>query len=110
MNTVIENLTRDYFLAFNLKDSAELSRMFDDNVELVDWEVNVKGKGPMLANNQQLFNTVKTIKVIPEIIAVYGTTSLSRISVKIDEVTIKVVDVITFNNAGKIIRIEAYRQ
>lgn len=110
MQALIENLSRDYFLAFSLKDSAALSMMFDDNVVLIDWEVNITGKDPVMANNQQLFNTVGTIKIVPEKIAVRGLSVMAKISVEIDNVKLKVVDIITFNDLGKIIKLEAYKQ
>lgn len=110
MQNLIENLSRDYFLAFSTKDSAELSRMFDDDVELIDWEVNLQGRTAVMANNQELFNSVSTVKVVPQIIAVQGLAAMAKILVEIDGAKLKVVDIITFNNLGKIIRIEAYRQ
>ena len=110
MQTLIENLSRDYFLAFTLKDSIELSRMFDEAVELVDWEVNLQGRDAVMTNNQKLFNSVSNIKVVPEIIAVYGLTAMAKILVEIDGIKLKVVDIITFNNLGKIIKLEAYKQ
>jgi hypothetical protein len=110
MNNVIENLTRDYFVAFGNKDENTLSRMFDENVELVDWEVNLTDRGPVMLNNKNLFESVKEIKITPKLIAVYGLTSMSKILVEIDGMKLNVVDIITFNNAGKIVNIEAYKQ
>jgi AAA+ ATPase superfamily predicted ATPase len=110
MNNVIENLTRDYFVAFGNKDENTLSRMSDENVELVDWEVNLTDRGPVMLNNKNLFESVKEIKITPKLIAVYGLTSMSKILVEIDGMKLNVVDIITFNNAGKIVNIEAYKQ
>jgi hypothetical protein len=110
MNTVIESLTKDYFLAFSKKDINELQRMFDVNVQLIDWEVNYTGRSLVLEFNQALFDKVGSINVRPELIAIYGTTSMSKILVEVDGAALKVVDILTFNDAGKIIRIEAYKQ
>jgi ketosteroid isomerase-like protein len=110
MNTIIENLTRDYFAAFSRKDTGELKRMFDENVQLIDWDVNYTGRSLVLEFNQKLFDNVGTIKVTPELIAVYGTTSMSKILVEVGDVALKVVDIITFDSAGKILKIEAYKQ
>jgi ketosteroid isomerase-like protein len=110
MQILIEGLSRDYFTAFSNKDSQTLSKMFDSDIELMDWEVNCKGKESVMANNQELFDSVKEIKIAPELIAVYGLTAMAKISVEVDGAKLKVVDIITFNNLGKIIKIEAYKR
>lgn len=110
MNIIIESLTRDYFRAFSNKDITELERMFDVDIQLIDWDVNYTGRSLVLEFNQELFKNVNTIAVTPELISVYGTTSMSKILVEVDNSALKVVDVITFNDAGKIVKIEAYKQ
>jgi hypothetical protein len=110
MNTIIENLTKDYFTAFANKDESNLYRMFNENVELVDWEVAVSGRDAVMKNNHDLFKSVKEIKITPALIAVYGTTSMSKILVEVDNVKLNVVDIVTFDSEGKIIKIEAYKQ
>jgi hypothetical protein len=108
MNDVIENLTKDYFVAFSKKDETALFRMFDENVELVDWQVNITGRGAVMTNNQNLFESTGEIKITPMLIAVYGLTSMSKILVEIGSNSLNVVDMITFDNLGKIVKIEAY--
>jgi hypothetical protein len=110
MQTIVENLTRDYFRAFSNKDSAELKRMFDENIQLIDWDVNYTGRSLVLEFNQKLFDSIGNIQVTPSLIAVYGTTSMSKILVEVDGNALKVVDIVTFNSEGKIVKIEAYKQ
>lgn len=110
MQPLIENLTKDYFVAFANKDDAALFRMFDNNVELVDWEVRLSGRDAVMRNNSNLFESVTEIKITPVLIAVYGLTSMSKILVEINGQSINVVDMITFDNLGKIVKIEAYRR
>jgi len=110
MNIPIENLTRDYFTAFANKDETALFRMFDDDVELIDWEVNISGRGAVMRNNSNLFESVREIKITPMLIAAQGLTSLSKILVEIDGQSLNVIDMITFNDSNKIVKIEAYRR
>lgn len=108
MQELIENLSRDYFNAFSNRDDIALFRMFDENVELIDWEERIQGRGPLLSHNQRFFESVGKITITVELIAVYGLTSFSKLLIDIDGKSLNVVDTITFNNLGKIVKIEAY--
>jgi len=110
MQPLIESLSKDYFNAFGNKDQITLLRMFDENVELIDWEVNLSGRSAVMQNNNDLFESVKEIKITPMLIAVYGLTSVSKILVEIDGQSLNVIDMITFDNLGKIVKIEAYKR
>lgn len=110
MQILIESLTRDYFRAFSDKDSSTLFKMFNIDIELIDWEESIQGRNEVLKHNQKLFDSVNKINIIPELIAVYGLTAMAKILVEIDGATLNVVDVINFDNFGKIAKIEAYRR
>lgn len=110
MQILIEHLSRDYFTAFSNKNSSDLFRMFDEDVELVDWDINLCGRAAVIEHNQRLFDSVNQIKVTVELIAAYGLTGMAKILVEVDDIKLNVVDILTFNNLGKISKIEAYKQ
>lgn len=103
---------KEYFQAFSNKDIDKLSEMFDDNAQVKDWEIDITGKKEILAHNQQFFDSISTIDI-----NVIGLANISEdyimadISILIDNtITVEVQDRITFNAAGKITRIKAYKK
>ena len=102
-------LVIDYLMAFSEKRIDDLSHMFDDNIELIDWDNHVVGKEAVLLFNIGLFDSVKKIDVYVDQLGDGGDVVFAKIKVIIDQTVLNVVDVITVAN-GKIKRIEAYKQ
>jgi hypothetical protein len=108
------NLTKmvgKYFDEFQNKNLKNLSIMFDENIKLKDWDVDILGKTDVLLFNEQLFDSVKDIKInIKNIYVGSNSTAIGEVTVVIDnDITLAVVDIITFNRAGKIESIRAYK-
>ena len=122
-NAVTENKVRDYFTAFGNKDVQTLCKMFDSNIHLTDSHVNCKGIVEVLQANQTIFDNCLRITPIIDDIIVDGNNVCAVIDIEImtasndptkdyaeDHVTLKVVDLIQFNDKGLIERISAYKQ
>jgi len=109
MSDHIEKLSRDYANAFSNKDITTLTEMFDNDIHLVDWQIYIQGIDAILEYHKMLFNSVETIQI--EVLSVTSspTTAFAEINVIIDRLPIKVLDVITFNDVDKIIKVEAYK-
>ena len=84
--------------------------MFDDNVTLRDWEIDKKGIESVLKANLNIFQNVKTINVIPQNIISENNFVFAELKVVVnDDDELKVVDLIEFNNKGKIISIMGFK-
>mgnify|MGYP003646352132 CR=1 FL=1 len=105
-----ENNLIEYFSAFSNKNIDLLSDMFSDDVELTDWNISVKGKQDVIMANENIFNSVNTIKVTPISFFSNGSsTYLVLICILINEdQTLNVSDVIRFNDEGLIESICAF--
>lgn len=101
-----------YFETFSNKDIEGLSRMFSDEVTLVDWDISETGIENVIRANKNIFQSVKTISVTP--LKYYSSDDRSyavEISILIDEnETLDVVDIISFDQNGLINSIKAYKK
>jgi len=104
-------LIKQYFENFSNKRIDLLEQMFSQDVELTDWEISAKGISQVVVANQKIFNSVETITVDVGVLAETDNTVFAQISVIVNSsVTIKVIDVITFDQEGKISKVSAYKQ
>lgn len=107
---MIEKLTNEYFDLFSNKNIDGLSNLFDDNIELKDWDVDAKNKENVLNSIKNIFNSVESIKTIPIKYYQDDLTICCDIYIEINnKEKINVMDVITFNNLGKIKKIKAFK-
>jgi steroid delta-isomerase len=104
-------LIKQYFENFSNKRIDLLEQMFSQDVELTDWEISAKGIGQVVVANQKIFNSVETITVDVGVLAETDNTVFAQISVIINSSDIiKVIDMITFDQEGKISKVSAYKQ
>lgn len=101
-----------YFETFSNKDIEGLSKMFSDEVTLVDWDISESGIENVINANKNIFKSVETINVIP--LKYYSNDDGSyavEISILINGTeTLDVVDVISFDQNGLINSIKAYKK
>jgi ketosteroid isomerase-like protein len=103
----------EYFKHFEEGNLKELSKMYHDDIHLIDWNGQWKGKEEVLKMNKGLFDSNKVEVIVHEIeqpifreSRVYCTISITITSDT--EIVLKVIDIIDFDNNGKITRIEAF--
>ena len=107
--SILKDLAIQYFETFSRKDTAGLSELFTDNVNLRDWERSATGKTDMLAANKDIFDAVNTIAVTPIALYEENSTVVAEIEVLVNnEIKILVVDVIKFED-NKISSVVAYK-
>ena len=100
-----------YFQTFCKKDTASLEVLFSDNIILSDWEGHIVGKQNVLNFNKNFFNSVNTIRIDIDRIAVGQDTVIAEIKVIVDDVIVGfVVDVLEFDQDNKIKNIRAYKR
>ena len=103
----------EYFKHFGEGNIKELSEMYHDDIHLIDWNGEWKGKEEVLKMNKDLFDSNGVEVIVHEIeqpifreSRVYCTISITITSDT--EIVLKDIDIIDFDNKGKITRIEAF--
>lgn len=101
----------EYFDYFSKKDLDKLSLMFEDNIELIDWNICVSGKNSVLIENKKIFDTFENILIKPLTIAENTDTVMANIHISLNhDISLNVVDMLKFNIDGKIVSIKAFKQ
>tara|TARA_B100000401_G_scaffold351839_1_gene249456 strand:+ start:272 stop:607 length:336 start_codon:yes stop_codon:yes gene_type:complete len=110
MTKNIKDSAQSYFTIFSEKNINGLREMFDDNVTLRDWDIDKQGIENVLKANLNIFQNVKTIKVIPQNIVSENNFVFAELKIIVNgDEELKVVDIIEFNKKGKIISIKAFK-
>lgn len=108
----LRELSLNYFDAFSNRDIGRLSQIYHQDVHLVDWAVNVKGKGEVLHTNRSLFDLDFELELL-EIEEIQNTDvlkTINKISIHIKaQPPLEVLDVITFDEDGLITKIYAMK-
>ena len=114
-NSSVDNIDtiKKYFVNFENKNIEGLKRLFSDDVILADWNISAKGLPEVIDANINIFNSISSIKIIQN--STYCNENNKKfacdISIVINESeTLDVVDLIEFNNNGKIKAIKAYKK
>ena len=106
----LKSICLEYFETFSRKDLDGLGTMFTGDITLRDWEISATGIDEVLAANKKIFDSVEYIHVMPLHLYQDNNTVTAELSIVVsDAVHLSVVDIIKFNNAGKISSIRAYK-
>tara|TARA_Y100000588_G_scaffold343192_1_gene388528 strand:+ start:348 stop:677 length:330 start_codon:yes stop_codon:yes gene_type:complete len=106
----IKRMALEYFKAFESKRLNLLEIMFAESITLRDWELNLHGKKEVLLAIENIFNTSKSLSIKPIVIYSNKNTIIAELEIVINNKDkIAVVDIIKFNDLGKISAIRAYR-
>jgi ketosteroid isomerase-like protein len=104
-----------YFEAFSNKNLESLSNMYAEDVSLVDWDVTLYGKDDVLRSNKELFDKMSVIEIKSYEPLIYASNNALACEIEIKLVDkggsitfLGVVDVVEFNEEGKILQIRAY--
>lgn len=104
-----KQILMSYFEMFSNKDIDGLANIFDENIRLTDWEISANGKDKVIKANQNIFNTVNTIKV--DVVNIFDREDEFACQILItingNEV-LEVVDIIKFKD-NKITSVKAYK-
>lgn len=103
-----------YFKLFEEGNDIGLSEIYDEKIQLIDWNGKWESKSEVLKMNQELFEGSKISVKVEDIqigISNAGFPSnrvYCKIHIQVNDVNLKVMDVIDFTEEGKIYKIEAY--
>lgn len=104
------DLAARYFEAFNAHDCAALAQILDVDIQLVDWEVSLKGRGPVLEQMQALFVNAPDIHAdIGGLIAETNRVAAELTVTVGDNPPLRVVDILTFGEDSRLTSITAYK-
>lgn len=100
----------EYFKLFGASNLEGLSEIYSDDIHLIDWNGQWKGKEEVLKMNKDLFDSNDVEVTAHEIEQPIFRESrvYCKISIDVGGVVLKVMDVIDFDTKGKITRIEAF--
>jgi len=109
MKSDLEKLSLNYFNNFMNKDLLNLRKIFDDKVELIDWNIQSIGIEKVLLEFEAIFSMFDIINVEINKIYISSNTAICDIIIFLDDTKLKVVDIISYKK-DKIILINAYKQ
>ena len=113
---MIKTLVFKYFDAFAFKKKKELFDMLSEDVSLVDWEIVSHGKDKVVQSFEEIWRNLSDINLNVKRIdlAVTMEQSIAYCHIKISapeiDKSLDVIDVIEFDDSGKITLIEAYKR
>jgi len=105
-----KQLAEEYFESFNNQNLESLSLMCTDDVGLRDWDIELSSRSEMIEALKNIFKSVESINI--NVLNLYnsGLTVIGEIEILINNTNkLLVVDVIDFNEEGKITSIRAYK-
>ena len=111
MKKKINNIINKYFLAFEKKKISILESLFEEKINLQDWNNYISGRSKVIAFNKKIFSKFKNIKVKIKNIFFSKNflTAACMIDVVLNKNKTRVIDVIYFNKKLKIKKIQAYK-
>lgn len=99
-----------YFDAFQSRDIERVKTFFNESVSLRDWDIDVKGISEVADANIGIFNSVTSISVVPLKLVSQDNTVCAELDIVINNsIFLRVVDIIEFDENGKIRSIRAYK-
>ena len=106
----LKPLALRYFSTFSRKDTAGLKALFCEDVSLRDWEISASGISNVLAANQKIFDSVRTIEVRPTNLFQDAHSVCAELEIWIDGKTmLLVLDILDFDAEGRIRAVRAFR-
>tara|TARA_E500000178_G_scaffold337906_1_gene377673 strand:- start:79 stop:408 length:330 start_codon:yes stop_codon:yes gene_type:complete len=108
----MEKISNKYLEYFEKKDTKSLENIFSDDIFLIDWELNVLSKKNVIEAFNNIFNKFENINVsIKEIYCdnKRKTTFVESELTFNNEIKLKVIDILTFNDKNKLCGIKAYK-
>lgn len=100
---------RLYFDSYSQKDLGALEGLLATNVSLKDWELELTGREAVLLQAKTVFQDTDQLRV--DVCQMFqGDSSIAaELDIFVDDVYLRVVDVLAFNKDSKICCIRAYK-
>ena len=106
----LRKLVLDYFDLFSKKDLNSLETMFSKDISLRDWEIEACGLAKVIEANKKIFRSVETIVAKPKVLIIDGFRVAAELEIIVNNKdTLRVVDIIEFDDNQKIKKIKAFK-
>ena len=110
MTINVEQLTRSCLAAYQAKDIATIASMFHPEVVLRDWNSEVRGHAAAVAEFTKNFEKANSLKIYIKRILLNDLSAAAELEITVNQTELlNVVDVLSFNEEGKILSIVAYK-
>lgn len=105
----MQNLIEKYFYFWNERNLMELKNIFDPNITLQDWNIDVAGQDAVLHATNEIFKNFPEIAIEVEDIVIQADKSAVLFLLKLDALnSFRVIDWLHLRS-GKISAIKAYK-
>jgi hypothetical protein len=106
----VEQLTRSCLAAYQAKDIATIASMFHSDVVLRDWNSEVRSHAAAVAEFTKNFEQAHSLKIQIKRIYLCELSAAAELEITVNQTELlNVVDVLSFNEEGKILSIVAYK-
>lgn len=103
-------LTKKFLAAYEAKQLDEITKMFAPDISLRDWNYEVNGLAAATAEYEKNFRHSTSLEITIKQILTGQNTAAAELTVLVNnEIHLNVVDVLTFDEAGLITSIFAYK-
>tara|TARA_Y100000593_G_scaffold14582_4_gene27900 strand:+ start:11388 stop:11726 length:339 start_codon:yes stop_codon:yes gene_type:complete len=108
----MKDKAKEYFEAFNNQDISKLEELYSDDIRLRDWLTEARGRDDVIISNRKLFKSNQKIKI--NINDMHHDDNVVACEIEIllnnddSQKRLMVVDVIEFDDDGRINEIRAY--
>ena len=103
-------LARRYLAAYAAKDLDTIAGMFADAIHLQDWNLQAHGKAAALRETRANFEAVESLVITVRQVFATATQAAAQLHILIDgQAELEVVDVLSFDDDGRITAIRAYK-
>lgn len=106
---MLKEIAEKYFENFSNKNIKGLQSLLNETCLLIDWDVIIEGRNLILENNANFFNEVESLSVDVKGISELNDKVLCEIVINIDDISLEVVDVLSFDENLLIKKIHAYK-
>ena len=105
----LHHWAKTYIDTFNAHDPQGLAALFDDNVVLRDWTSETQGKQAVADANANIFKSTPAIHAVIRTMIAEGRNVALELDIALSATdSIKVLDLITFNDQGKVLSVRAF--
>lgn len=107
---LFESHLRDFLSLYEAKDLEAISMKLANTVLLRDWNQELRGKEPVLAQFAKNFDEAKSMTIDVSSVYISSTGACAEITIVVNKTeSLRVIDVLTFNSVMEITSIVSYK-
>ena len=103
------NISKNYFQYFKNKDIEALGKLFSNDIQLKDWNIDIHGYENVFEQNKMILKNLGNFDLVVNNLSQVNNTVFAEIEIQTEEENTIVLDKLEFNNDGKIFKITAFK-